>query len=207
MFRAIVIALGIWPLAASRLEGQTNPYVPQQQNDPRVRRAWREQAVAYAGPGSRSFIETMGEPAVAAIAACSRNGARKLVEFHASGSLGKLPRPSDLLWVIGQPRHGDDVALWAIDHSKELTDIDQFNAFIASPLEYTLKLKPLETGGAECRAQRLQAQAAATPVQPVRVQAVPVQNVIGVDGRLLVFVFGVAGIVALLIWKQRQGLT
>src|SRR5579871_53297 len=61
--------------------------------DPRVRRAWRERAVAIIGPRARDFVETQGDEAVAALFACSRPVAVKLVEFHNSGGLDKLPRP------------------------------------------------------------------------------------------------------------------
>ena len=110
---------------------RSNPYAPGA--DPRVRRAYREQAVAVVGPIARDFVETHGEEAVAAIFACSRPVAVKLAEFHASGELGKLPRPRDLLRVIAQPRHGDDVALWAIHHARELTDMDSFDAYLHQP--------------------------------------------------------------------------
>ena len=74
----------------------SNPYRPGA--DPRVRRAYREKAVAaVGGPHARDFVETHGDEAVAAIFACSKPVALKLAEFHASGELGKLPRPRDLL--------------------------------------------------------------------------------------------------------------
>ena len=123
--------------------------------DPRVRRAYREQAVAKVGPIARDFVETQGDEAVAAIFACSRPVAVRLAEFHASGEMGKLLRPRDLLRVIAQPRHGDDVALWAIAHAGELADTDSFDAYLLSPLDYALGLKQLATGAADARARRL----------------------------------------------------
>ena len=77
-----------------------NPYGPE--GDPRMRRAYREKAVAIVGPNGRDFVETQGDEAVAAIFACSRPVAEKLAEFHASGEMAKLPRPRDLLRVIAQ---------------------------------------------------------------------------------------------------------
>ena len=123
--------------------------------DPRVRRAHREQAVAAVGPCARDFVETQGDEAVAAIFACSRPVAVKLVEFYASGKMAKLPSPRALLAVIAQPRHRDDVALWAIYHAGELVDTDSFDAYLMSPLEYALGLKQLAAGAAEARARRL----------------------------------------------------
>src|SRR5438067_275801 len=112
----------------AELFGQFNPYVRSnpygEGADPRVRRAYRERAVAIAGPNARDFVETQGDEAVAAILACSKAVTMKLAEFYASGEMGKLPRPRDLLRVIAQRRHGDDVALWAIHHARELTDTD-----------------------------------------------------------------------------------
>ena len=94
---------------------------------------------------SRGFVETHGEPAVAAIFACSQAAARKLVEFSNSGGLARLPRPADLLRVIAQRGHGDDVLLYAIRHANELTDVDHFNAYL-SPLEYVSRCVPLRKG-------------------------------------------------------------
>jgi len=138
-----------------------NPYGPEA--DPRVRRAYREKAVAIVGANGRDFVETQGDEAVAAIFACSRPVAERLAEFHASGEMGKLPRPRDLLRVVAQPRHGDDVALWAIHHAGEIADTDSFDAYLLSPLDYALGLKQLETGAAESRARRLNQAAIAAP--------------------------------------------
>jgi hypothetical protein len=124
-------------------------------DDPRTRRANREKAVAMTGPIAREFVETYGDEAVAAIFACSKAVAVKLAEFHASGELGKLPRPLDLLRAIANPRLSDDVANWAILHAGELHDTDSFDAYLASPLEYALGLKQLKAGAAEARAKRL----------------------------------------------------
>src|ERR1700693_3760970 len=72
-----------------------DPYAPGL--DPRVRRAWREKAVAAVGPNARDFVETQGDEAVAAILGCSRPVAVQLVEFYFSGDLNKLPHPRGLL--------------------------------------------------------------------------------------------------------------
>jgi hypothetical protein len=121
----------------------------------RLRRANREKAVAKVGSESREFVETYGEDAVAAIFACSPQVGMKLVECHASGALAKLPSPCDLLRLIANPRHRDDVALWAVQHASELTDPDSFDAYLARPLEYALSLKPLKQGAAEVMATRI----------------------------------------------------
>ncbi len=134
--------------------------------DPRVRRANRERAVAVVGPCAREFVEALGDDAVAALFACSKPVAVKLAKFHDSGELGKLSKPRDLLYVIAQPRHGDDVALWAIQHAGELNDLDCFDAFLLNPLEYALNLKQLAAGANEVRASRLTAAAAMSSWQP-----------------------------------------
>jgi len=174
---------------------RSNPYAPGAESgvDPRVRRAYREKAVATVGPNARDFVETQGDEAVAAIFACSRPVAVKLAEFHASGEMGKLPRPRDLLRVIAQPRHGDDVALWAIHHAGELADTDSFDAYLLSPLDYALGLKQLEAGAAEARARRLNQAAMAMAPQ------------LSADEKLvLVGGIGFLVIVGLLLWRRRQ---
>jgi hypothetical protein len=181
------------------LFGQFNPYGPNPYGpnaDPRLRRAHREQAVANVGPKARDFVEAQGDEAVAAIFACSRPVALKLAEFHSSGELGKLPRPRDLLYVIAQPGHGDDVALWAIGHARELSDVDSFDAYVISPLDYALGLKALATGAAEARARRLN-QAAMT-TRPWAALSPDDKRVIVIGG---VGVLVVAGIVLL---RRRQ---
>ena len=162
--------------------------------DPRVRRANRETAVAKVGPESRDFVETYGEEAVAAISACSKAVALKLVELHNSGDMSKLPRPRDLLRVIGQPRHGNDVAIWAVYHAGELIDLDAFNAYLSSPLEYALALKQLQTGAAEARARRLN-QAAMTTT--------PGAESMSVKGKLGIALVVIV-IVGLLLWRRRK---
>jgi hypothetical protein len=203
MIRAVTSGSVLWFLMAATpadLFAQFNPYgnrfnpyvrPAEASADPRIRRAYREQAVAAVGPGARDFVETHGDEAVAAIFACSKPVAVKLAEFHACGELGKLPRPRDLLRVIAQPRHGDDVALWAIYHARELSDTDSFDAYVLSPLEYALGLKQLAAGAAEARARRLN-QAAMTTPQPVDERVV----IAGGAGFLV--------IVALLLWRRKQ---
>ncbi|HYV37935.1 MAG TPA: hypothetical protein VE988_19780 [Gemmataceae bacterium] len=179
------------------LPAQFNPYgnrvtVYGPDADPRVRRAYREKAVAIVGPKGRDFVEAYGDEAVAAIFACSRPVAVKLAEFHSSGEMSKLPRPAGLLLVIAQPRHGDDVALWAIHHAGELADPDSFDAYMLTPLDYALGLKALEQGAAESRARRLHL-AAATPI--------PLTN----DQKLAIFGgVGVVLIVIVWLWRRKQ---
>jgi hypothetical protein len=179
-----------------------------------VRRAQREHAVAYAGPVARDLIDTHGDEAVAAIFACSRSVAAKLASFHASGELGKLPRPRSLLLVIAQPRPGDDVALWAIAHVHELRDVDRFNAFLLHPLHYALGLKQLEAGAAEVRTRRLnqvafqQPPVAAPHVPPAppaaALQVPPAPPPLSAEEKLAVAV--VAGLmvtVGFVLWRRR----
>jgi hypothetical protein len=158
--------------------------------DPRLRRAWREQAVAEVGPVARDFVETMGDDAVAAIFACSRPVAVMLAEYFNSGGMGKLPRPRGLLWVIGQPRHGDDVAVWAIHHAAELADVDSFDAYLISPLDYAMELKPLAAGAAEVRERRNQAATAGATTAKERM-------VIAGGAGILI-------IVGLLLWRRKR---
>jgi LPXTG-motif cell wall-anchored protein len=168
-----------------------DPYAPG--IDPRVRRAWREKAVA-AFPNAREFVETHGEEAASAILACSRPVAVKLVEFYSSGEMGKLPQPRALLAVIARPRHGDDVALFAIHHVGELSDSDSFTAYLSRPLEYALGLKPLAAGAAEARARRLTPAAIKTPPSA------------GLSANEKLAIVGAAGlaIAGFLIWRRKR---
>ncbi|HYV36635.1 MAG TPA: hypothetical protein VE988_13080 [Gemmataceae bacterium] len=179
------------------LPAQFNPYgkgltVYGPDADPRVRRAYREKAVAFVGPSGRNFVEAYGDEAVAAIFACTRPVAVKLAEFHNCGEMGKLPRPVGLLLVIAQPRHGDDVALWAIHHAGELADPDSFDAYMLTPLDYALGLKALEQGAAESRARRLHL-AAATPIPLTNDQKLAILGGVGVV--LIVIVW---------LWRRKQ---
>jgi hypothetical protein len=171
--------------------------------DPRTRRAAREQVVASVGPIARDFVETHGDEAVAALFACSKPVAVKLAQFHASGELGKLARPRDLLLAIARPGCGDDVTVWAIGHVGELADRDSFDAYLINPLEYAMGLKPLATGTAEVRARRLQQ--AAMPIRPVAApqanswEQMPPETKLGITGGIFLI-----GAVAIVMWRRRQ---
>jgi hypothetical protein len=142
MIRCVTCGSALCLLLAAppaNLDAQFNPYgnwpTPYQSNaDPRVRRANREKAVAAVGPIARGLVETHDE-AVNALLACSKPVAVKLAEFHASGEMSKLPRPGALLRIIATVvGNGDDVAVWAINHARELGDIDHFDAYLLTPL-------------------------------------------------------------------------
>jgi hypothetical protein len=182
------------------LFGQVNPFGNRSNyetsTDPRARRAYRERAVATVGPVAREFVETQGDEAVAAIFACSRPVAVKLAEFYACGDLGKLPRPRDLLRVIAQPGHGNDVALWAIQHAGELTDTDAFDAYLLTPLDYALGLKDLAAGAAEARARRLSQAAMATAPAAAPLSAGEKLAFAGVVGSLVIGGY--------LLWRRKQ---
>lgn len=185
--QAIVAALLLAP--APPAPAQFNPYAPQQNMDARLRRAWREQAVAYAGVAARGLVETEGDHAVAAIFACSPAGARKLVEFHVSGALNKLPRPQQLLQAIAQPGAGDDAVFFAVQHQSELADPDCLTAYCADPVTYALGMRPLAEGAAEVRARHLAAQPGTAS---------------GWDWRKLAILAGGVGLVGLLLWWRRS---
>jgi len=97
--------------------------------------------------------------------------------------------------VIAQPRHGDDVARFAIYHSRELSDVDSFNAYLISPLDYALGLKPLAAGAAEVRARRLN-QAAMKTMPWTTLSAEQKMAIVGGVGFVVI-----AGI---LLWRRRQ---
>ena len=172
-------------------------------DDPRVRRAAREKAIATLGPGARPFVEAYGENAIAAIGACSRHVALKLVAFYDSGQLNRLARPGKLLAVISDPRHRDDVALWAIEHAAELNDPDSLEAYLSDPLEYALGLKALEAGAARMRTMRLnRAVMAATPA-PAR--DAPHWKALLDDDRVGVTACACAVIIlAIVLWRNRR---
>lgn len=177
-----------------------NPYAPAADSgaDPRVRRAYRERAVSRVGPSARDFVETQGDEAVAAIFACSRPVAVKLVEFYSSGELGKLSRPRDLLGVIAQPRHGDEVAIYAIHHAGELADRDSFDAYLLDPLEYALGLKQLAAGAAEARARRLNLAAMTN-------RGASLSLSLSRDEKLMILAgVGLVAIAGLLLWRRRR---
>jgi len=171
-----------------------DPYAPGA--DPRIRRAWREQAVARVGPVARALVEAYGDEAVCAIFACSPQVGWMLAQFHASANLDKLPRPRGLLAVIAQPRHGDYVALWAMQHAEELRDIDSFDAYLLNPLEYALGLKQLAAGAAEVRARR--GNQGATKVT---------RAVAALSANARLVIAGAAGglvLVGLLLWRRKN---
>lgn len=151
------------------------------------RRALREQAVAYAGPQARAFVES-GDDAALALLAISPSGAQKLVQFHDSGCLGRMPQPPALLRAIAM--HGEDVLLFAVQHAKALEEIDSFQAFIQSPLDYALGLKQLEQGAAEVKAAKLAYYAAA-------------QNRRW-NSKHIALLAGIAAIAGLVIWRRRR---
>lgn len=176
MRRSIILALIVLP--HGQVYGQGNPY---------QRRALREQAVAYAGPQARAFVET-GDEVALALLACTPSGAQKLVQFHASGALGKLPRPPDLLRAIAM--YGDDVLLFTIQHAKELEEPSACDAFLLSPAECALGLKSLEQGAAEVKAAKLSYYAAAQGRQW--------------NSKHIALLAGIAAIAGLVIWRRRR---
>lgn len=180
-----------------------NPYqspVP----DARLMRARREWAFSFAGgtPQARTAVEKYGESFVVAVSACSPEVAARLADFAASpDGLCKLPKPNDLLHVIGSPQMGDDVAIWALQHAAELRDVDNFGAFLIAPLQYVLSLQSLSTGAAQYRANRLAAAATPPPAPPQAIYDFRMPS----DWRPI----AVGGSVVLLavwwLWRRRNG--
>lgn len=195
MKRWLILLLVLLPPTSAL--AQYNPYAPVNgQSDPRVRRALREQAVAYAGPAAREFVESQGDDAVAALLACSQPVARKLAEAHTS--LSKTPKPRELFKAIATA--GDDAALWALQHHQtELMDVDNTDAFCSEPLQYALGLKPISEGGAQVRARRLAAQTVTSPTPNQQWQ-------VTLDAPKLAVIGGVFVVVLLCLWlRKRRG--
>jgi hypothetical protein len=197
------LGLALLTLPAPACAQEFNPYQPPPP-DARVMRARREWAFAYAGgtPQARTAVEKYGENFVVAVSACSQEVAARLAEFSASpDGLGKLPKPNDLLNVIGGPQMGDDVALWAMQHQAELRDVDACMAFMLAPLQYTLALQSLSAGAAQYRANRLAAAATPPPAPPQGIY----EFRLPADWRP----FAVGGAVLLLVlwwlWRRRNG--
>lgn len=175
-----------------------DPYMPPQ-IDARTQRARREWAFAYAGgtPQARTAVEKYGENFVIATSGVSREVAARLADFAASpDGLCKLPRPNDLLHVIGGPQMGDDVAIWVMQHAQDLRDADAFQAFLGRPLEICLGLESLSAAAAQYRASRLAAAAASPPSPDFRLPS---------DWRP--FAVGGAALVLVLwwLWRRRNG--
>lgn len=154
----LAAALALAPAWADTACAQFTP----EPTDPRARRAERERAVARLGgeEAARRFVEEHGDNAVKAVAACSPDVGRKLADWNADPEgLNRLPRPGDLLLAIADRRKGgDDLAVWAIAHSRDLRDVDAFEATLREPLELALSLKPLSQAAGENRARRLAAE-------------------------------------------------
>lgn len=156
--RALVLALVLALAWAAPAPAQFGP----EPTDPRARRAERERAVARLGgeEAARRFVEEHGDNAVKAVAACSPDVGRKLADWNADPEgLNRLPRPGELLLAVADRRKGgDDLAVWAIAHSRDLRDVDAFEAVLREPLELALSLKPLSQAAGENRARRLAAE-------------------------------------------------
>lgn len=150
----LVLMLLASPSAAP---GQYLPYLPPYQPyiappppppSPRELRRRRNECIAYLGgtPAAQEFVEAYGEAAVAAVCACSKPVAVKLVEFHASGGLNKLAKPRELLQAIAGPSCGDDPANWIMANGDQLDTEAKCTVFLRNPLDYSLNLKRLEDG-------------------------------------------------------------
>lgn len=133
----------------------------QASGDPWGRRAARETAVAWAGPGARRFVETEGDAAVAALLAMSPRTGARLAAAWESGALGRLPDKHGFLRCLARPGvrdRQDTVARFALSRLDRLEDQDEFRAFMANPVEQALGLASLEEEAAAERARRLAAE-------------------------------------------------
>ena len=190
-----VVVLGQSP--RQRPPSRSRASATQRTPDPRELRAARERAVAVVGATGRDFVETYGEDAVAAIGACSQSVALQLVEFHIAGGLCKLPRPHDLVRAIGKPKHGDEVASWAMAHAGELAAADYFDAYLLEPLSYALALKKLEDGAAAVRERR-------RAVLAYQARRAEWHETVSHRGRLFCLGVGVTAVGLLVVWRYRQ---
>ena len=194
-WKLILFALPLLPSGIASGQAPYNPYAPAPlEPSARERRAARERAVARIGPVARSFVEKYGDDACASLNGTSKAVGIKLCEFHNAGELGKLAKPSELLKIIASKQGGDDLVLFAIQHSRELAgDIDQLDALLASPGEYALGLKELAEGAAESRARRL----------TMKAQQDPPALTMNVDQKLFIGGCGIViGIGVILIWMR-----
>lgn len=113
--------------------------------NPSQRAALQQRALVLLGPGARAFLATQGDEGLLALWGCSRPSAIRLLQFHACGGLDRLPRPRAFLYVVGTLGQGDVLVEWALAHYRELTDEEQFDAFMSSPLEYAWGVRRLES--------------------------------------------------------------
>ena len=176
--------------------GQTNIYgawrIPAM--SPRERRFVREQAVAYAGPHSRIFVESeIGDVAAFALLRCSQQGAVMLASFHASGGFGQLPRGSDLLMVIAHPQGGDPVCMYVVSHANELMHPDGCNAFLASPHVYVWGWKQLPVTSERSLAQHTPSPWVSGP-----------SKIFGYERRFVVWAAGLVVLLLLFMWQRRR---
>jgi hypothetical protein len=163
---------------------------PPERVDPRELRNERDRIVAVTGESIRDFVETYGEDAVVAIANCSQDVARKLGDFPGWKT---FPCPGNLLKAIGQPNHGDDVAMWALTHADELSDRDYFDAFVSEPLSYALSLKKLSEGAANVQRFRAALETAKANRQASE------------RNKLIFFCALMAGGIFIVRWWKREG--
>jgi hypothetical protein len=179
----------VFCLVATDLCAQMPPKFAPSPDDAPGRRRWREQAVGYV-PEARALVETeWGDLAATAILASSKETAQKLVDFHASGALGKI-RPKEFLQAVVKSGYPDEVLAWSCQHGDELADPEMFEAFLQSPTEYGYGLKSLSSGVAENR-KRLEARAASeTPSELPR------------NWKLWALGAGLIGLIAL-AWRKR----
>jgi hypothetical protein len=144
-------------LPGAEIGGQSSG-LSSQLADPQSRRLQRDWAFEYAGssPEARAFVEdeVYGDDAAKTLLLISKPIARKLVAFHASGRLTKLPRPQAFFTTVSRNNHRDEIVLFTVKFAEELSEPDCFQAFLERPLEYALYLRKLSSGAAEVRARR-----------------------------------------------------
>jgi len=137
MYALLVLALV--PSQPPGLSPADNP------RDPYVRFAVRNRIYAILGRAAVPLIDTYGDDGAWALNNCLPVPACCFLRAYNKGRLRPLaPRMQSILQCMAKPRHGTPVALFVINHVRDLQDADFFAAFMAEPLEYSLGLRKVE---------------------------------------------------------------
>jgi hypothetical protein len=116
------------------------------------RREARDRVLQDVGPNALGLMKRHGDLGIYALLACSPATARRLVEMHESGDLGKLPDPRAALEAVR--RGGEPVGAWLADHHRQLGSPEALECFCREPLEYVHDLKDVAQSAEALRAAR-----------------------------------------------------